>query len=233
MLNPGRPIVLTGHSLGGHLATYVGTRAYAQQGTPPVQVRTFNTAPVSTAHDGVFEKKPELKGSFINYRLTNDAPSALSFQKYTGETFVFASSKGVLESHLIGSLVKELPEPILKGTIGATESATQDEHLLIERTQGMLHSYQCRVANQYFSSIRQGQQNLEKMSPVLNNLVQRFERKEYALALTELQTLKTKLDGRISIDMVNVLIKSVNSITRASRQTTIGVDVASGPNPKP
>ena len=216
MLSCGRPIVLTGHSLGGHLATYVGTRAYDLKLTSPVQVRTFNTAPVSTAHDGVFEKSSNLRNQFVNYRINTDVPSALTLHESTGDTFDFPSSKGAAESHFLGALMSELPEAILKGKIGATASVTQDENLLIERTQGMLHSYQCRVANQYFSSIRQGQQNLEEMSPVLNKLVQRFESKQYDLALTELQTLKTKLDGRISIDMVDVLIKSVNSIKTAA-----------------
>lgn len=48
--NPGREIVLCGHSLGGHLAQYVATKAYNTNpdllANPTLQVRTFNTAPV-------------------------------------------------------------------------------------------------------------------------------------------------------------------------------------------
>lgn len=147
--HPDREIVLTGHSLGGHLAQYVATKAYNSEpdlkANPLLQVRTFNTAPIQTTHSSVFESNPQIATQLINYRLSNDIVSDLPLKEYYGNTYVFPSNKGAYSSHSMNSIQKSLPDEILNQEVGAHSESEKKHNLLIEHTNGVLHSYCLRI----------------------------------------------------------------------------------------
>lgn len=165
--HPNREIIITGHSLGGHLAQYVGVKAYNTdanlQANHLLQVRTFNSAPISTTHSAVFDKDPESASQFVNYRLSPDLVSNSPLQQYYGNTFVFPSDKNALVSHKLGTLRDNLPETILNQEVTADTEFGKKQNMLIERIKGVESSYQCRVEGQFFSRFRAGPKNLEKM----------------------------------------------------------------------
>ena len=125
-LFPGKAIILTGHSLGGHIAQDVAIRAYQdEQDALQVQVRTFNTAP---------HKKESTNIPIINYALDKDVVSKLPWQTYVGPFFIMESSsdqlQGPIEYHLMKPLMKYTPEDLKKYPIGCN-----DRDFLLEQIQ--------------------------------------------------------------------------------------------------
>lgn len=123
-LFPGKAIILTGHSLGGHIAQDVAIRAY-QDEKDKLQVRTFNTAP---------HKKESTNIPIINYALDKDVVSIIPRQPYVGPFFIMESSgdqsQGPIEDHLMKPLMKYTPEELKKYPIGCN-----DKDFLIEQIQ--------------------------------------------------------------------------------------------------
>jgi hypothetical protein len=124
-LFPGKAIILTGHSLGGHIAQDVAIRAYQDEKDKlQVQVRTFNTAP---------HKKESTNIPIINYALDKDVVSIIPRQPYVGPFFIMGSSgesEGHIEDHLMKPLMKSTPEELKKYPIGCN-----DKDFLIEQIQ--------------------------------------------------------------------------------------------------
>jgi hypothetical protein len=213
--NPGRSIVLTGHSLGGHLAQYVATKAYNTdpqlRSNPLVQVRTFNTAPVSTKHSVVFKNNKTLLAQFVNYRLSPDVVSDLPLGTYYGNTFVFPCSKRWYSSHTMGAVIKHLPVDVLNQTIG-TKDSSKNHNLLIELTNGLFHSYQSQVKGQFFSRFRAGAKNVAAMQEALPIIIEHIKNGRYGQAVDALEALEKKMNGSMSKNVIHILRKSTDEV---------------------
>lgn len=215
--NPEREIVITGHSLGGHLAQYVAAKAYNTDPLlvskqPLVQVRTFNTAPVSTSHGEVFENNSQLLSQFVNYRLSSDLVSDLPLKQYYGNTFVFPCSKSWHSSHSMEAVItKGLPEEVLNQAVG-TNHSSKPHNMLIELTNGLLHSYQSQVDGQFFSRFRAGARNVEAMQKELPAVLELTKNGKYDQAIEQLDALKQKMDGTMSKHFIDVLMDSTINV---------------------
>ena len=155
---PHREIILTGHSLGGHIATYVCLQAHLDENIPSkgISVRTFNTAPVSRQLADQFANSPDVKSKCINYRLSNDAISSIKFRTYFGNIFNFRSNtSNPVDAHMLWAMKAAIPESVLNTPVSSNPNKTLQENI-----QGMIHSYECRVKKQFFSSYRLGKKNL-------------------------------------------------------------------------
>ena len=222
---PDREIIITGHSLGGHLAQYVGTRAYNTEPglrhTPLVQVRTFNTAPIFTKHSVVFKNHPELNNQFINYRMSQDVVSNLPLHSYTGNTFVFPSKRGAIHAHQMWSFKEDLPKDVLDLSVGQTWDKFSKENKLIEITIGMQWSYQCRINGQYFARYRAGIRNLKYMDDHLPQIKALFIQKNYSLALWKIEQLQSTLRGRQSNAMIGFLKAITEQFIKDEQQSSL------------
>lgn len=222
---PGREIVLTGHSLGGHLAQYVATKAYNTDpylvSNPVVQVRTFNTAPINTEHSSIFRSHRHLLAQFVNYRLSPDVISDLPFQHYYGNTFVLPCNKGVLASHPMGAIKQYLPAEILSQTVGSSDNSTKKQDMLVELMRGVVFSYQCRVEGQFFSRFRAGVRNLTEFQKVLPILISAIEEGHYGAAQSKLRELNDEVNGLVSKAIIKVLLNYVTRLEmNVQAQTT-------------
>ena len=231
--HPDREIILTGHSLGGHLAAYVATKAYnidpILRSNPILQVRTFNTAPVSTRHSEVFKEHPELKDQFVNYRLSTDVVSNLPLQQYTGNTFVFPCKKGALAAHILRAVREDIPPEILSQPVGRTNDTSQQHNRLVELINGAHHSYQCYVKGQFFSRYREEGKDLSKMDehfPIVQALLQE---KKYENAIGAL----TYLSWELKSDSAKRIVASLIESTKAVQAIQPKSDLAVAPSPPP
>jgi hypothetical protein len=214
--NPDREIILTGHSLGGHIATYVATKAYNTDpdlvANPLLQVRNFNPAPVKSKHLSVLKNHPHLHSLFVNYRLSSDVVSDLPLQKYTGNTFVFPCNKRSWASHSMQAITTFIPQEVQDQTVGTSQDGSKKFHQLLELYQGVLQSYQSRVEGQYFSRYRAGAKNLAEMQKILPQLIKLLEKGYYDDVVHGLDALKEKMNGSVSKRMVEVLMQSTINV---------------------
>lgn len=229
---PNKEIVITGHSLGGHLAQYVGTKAYNTdpklQANHLVQVRTFNSAPVDTKHGEVFERQPELSSQFVNYRLSPDVVSNLPLHQHYGNTFVFPSNQNALNSHKLGVVKQLLPEHIKNQEITAPSPIEKQKNMLVELVKGVESSYQCRVEGQFFSRYRAGAKNLEQMQKAFPEVIELIEKGKYNEAVLKLDDLKDKLDGTVSKQLVDAIRQRTVDV-KISQQMDNAETLATGP----
>lgn len=224
---PEREIVLTGHSLGGHLAQYVATKAYNTDpylvNNPLVQIRTFNTAPIDTKHRSIFSTYPHLLSQIVNYRLSPDVVSDLPLQYYYGNTFVFPCDKGALASHPMGAVRKYLPAEILSQTVGSSDHCTKKQDMLVELMRGVVFSYQCRVEGQFFSRYRAGVKNLAEFEKALPVLISAINEGHYDAAQSKLLELNRAVNGLVSKAIIEVLIHDVTRLKMNVQAQTTGV----------
>lgn len=207
---PEREIILTGHSLGGHLAQYVATKAcneanMARQTLPNLQVRTFNTAPINTNHDAFFKKHHGFLARFVNYRLSPDLVSDLPTKKSYGDIFSFPSKKNFLKAHTLQAMLTDLPPDILKQEVGGRTLKSLQHNLLLEQVRGAFKSYHCRIEGQWFSKYRQGSKNLSVFNSVKEDILSALENKDYTKALNHIKTIEGQLSGSVSTKILNIL----------------------------
>lgn len=211
---PGRQIILSGHSLGGHLAHYVAARAYTEDpalvASPSVQVRTFNTAPYrSKKYRKVLDDNPRIEAQFINYRLHNDVVSSLPLQEYPGNTFHFRSTKGKLASHTMGAMHQCIPEDVKAQVVGKSSEQTKYQGLLTELVNGSLNTYRCRIKAQYASKFRRGSDNLKEMEKAFPLIVEDIKKNDTESAIKKLLICRAELKGKRSIKTIDDLLKSL------------------------
>jgi len=227
--NPHREIVLTGHSLGGHLAQYVASRAYNSDpnlsANSNVHVRTFNMAPIKTTHSSVFRRFPHILSQFVNYRLASDVISDLPLQNYYGNTFVFPCNKGFLAAHPMAAMRSHLPESIRQQAVGQNTEGTKAHNQLLEFTNGILNSYQCRVEGQFFSRFRAGAKNLAKMNNALPGIIHDIKNQNYDSVIPRLQELRKQVSGKVSSKLIDVLINvTSNTINQKVEATHLSAE---------
>lgn len=215
---PDREIVLTGHSLGGHLAQYVGTKAYNEDSkllnNPTLQVRTFNTAPISTKHEEVFVKKPEISNQIVNYRTSSDMVSDLPLQNYYGNTCVFPCKENPLTAHKMATVQKDLPPTIKSQEVGTSNNSAAHNQLH-EKINLFLQSYQCRINGQFFSKYRAGRKNLDLMNKHIPQVLECIKNKEYETATSMLNELKGQMSGKVSTNMIDTLSRDTQVLSKA------------------
>lgn len=215
--HPDREIILTGHSLGGHLAQYVAAKAYNTDpnllAEPKLQVRTFNTAPVNTTHSGIFTNSKRVLANFVNYRLSPDVVSDLPLQQYYGNTFVFPSVHGRLKSHKMDTVLATLPQEIMQQKVGTSPEFSKKHNTLVELINGAMSSYQCRIDGQYFSRFRAGAKNLEAMRRTIYPFViDLLEKGNFDAAIAQLKELKKEVKGEISPRIIDCLIQGATGV---------------------
>lgn len=152
-----------------------------------------------------------IASQFVNYRLSPDVVSDLPLKKYYGNTFVFPCAQGWMASHKMGTMMTTLPEDILSQTVGTSDSSKK-HNLLVELTNGVMQSYQCRVEGQFFSRFRSGAQNLAKMQKELPSVLESIKAGDYDAAIVKLDEIQRTLSGSVSVGIINVLIQSTLNI---------------------
>lgn len=219
---PNRNIALTGHSLGGHIAQYVGAKAYAQKANHEIHVRTFNSAAIDTVYKKALKKNFGAQSRFVNYRLDGDVVSIL--QQRVGNTYTFARAPGMklTEAHYLKSMKSSLPQALLDSPVASTPVDKLKEELLCMR-----HHYNCRVNNQIFSAWRQGRKKNElihhSIEHILTSLNASTPKDSIKLsnAITELELLKKQLDYGKSVELINYLIESAKLLHQQEFKTQV------------
>lgn len=145
---PDREIVLTGHSLGGHLASYVAAKTIAtNENDRKLSVVTFNSASIDTKYQKAL-KKPEnlaMTSRFVNYRA--DADLVSSVQGRIGDVYSFKTEeKGRLKIHRMDPLKENFPAEILSQEVRPGDPDTK----VLERILGFQKSYECILNDKWF-----------------------------------------------------------------------------------
>ncbi|GGI93274.1 lipase family protein [Legionella impletisoli] len=233
---PNREIILTGHSLGGHIAQYVATKAYhenqfQERDKESILVRTFNSAPIRTKHSVVFKDYPHLKEQYKNYRMSADIISDSPLKDYYGDSFVFKSNRK--KAHSMDTVHQVLPEEVKALSVGKTPDNCAMHNRLLEALQGVKHSYQCRVNGQYFSRHRAGRMNLDKMDKAFPEIQKDIQNKDYDGALEKLAALKESVKGKRSSTLIQALMETTLATKLNDQKELLEQTVQSKEIPQP
>jgi hypothetical protein len=183
--NPNRHIILSGHSLGGNLASDVGVRAYAQgEKNGFLSVRTFNSAPIKTNEPHVTLKKeqPATYDHFINYRIQHDPVSENSssyskdgvrYGRYGSMVTLRNPHASPHHAHHARIFKEVMPAILLKQKIGSQISLEQEKIIGIFET----IRYEC------FKSIGQIKSNNPIDKVRLEQLIHSFEACKQSMTL--------------------------------------------------
>ncbi|MCW8398928.1 DUF2974 domain-containing protein [Legionella sp. PATHC038] len=227
---PNREIILVGHSLGGHLAQYVGARAYDEDSdlkkSRRLHVRTFNTAPVDSFHGRRLysSSSASVFNQFCNYRLESDTVSRTSTQRYFiqpvrqyyGNTYSFRTDKNTLAAHPLRAMREVLPDSVKNLEIGGTDKVQRDLNTLKEAVIGVKEAYAVHIKGQWFSKYRMGSHNkinidkaLDKVTEALNETPPNFKAAE-----EELESAQNKVRGPTSQHCLQCLLDYVHDVQR-------------------
>lgn len=209
---PDREIVLSGHSLGGHLAQYVGAKAYAEdvglRKKQSLYVRTFNTAPISTRHKKSLNKHRSVFNNFINYRLAKDVISDLPIKEYYGNVFDIQYDKYFYDSHSLNAVDEALPDRIKKQRIGRSETQSALNNRVIESIRGIIESYRCRVGSQWFPGLSQFI-NVQLLNRVEEIITSHLDDADYFKAKFALGKLNKLVRGKRIKELVDLMFNMV------------------------
>lgn len=216
---PGREIVITGHSLGGHLAQYVGAKAYATEENlrkeRSLHVRTFNTAPIDTLYGQlILKNRPGIFAQFCNYRLDQDLVSRLPVQNYYGNTYSFSTSLGAIASHPLRAMRKVYPDNIKNLEVGGINVAHRDLNTLKEMVVGIKETYAVHIKGQWFAKYRMGSKNKEIIDEALNSITEKLYETppDFSAALNLVDSAKTRVSGPVSTSLLNLLEQEINNV---------------------
>jgi len=158
---PTREIILTGHSLGGHLAQYVGTRAYGNQ-DENIIVRTFNSAPIGRKYVSILgENKLNILNNFAHYRFFDDWLTGVSFSSCYGDLYTFKCNtpdkrhhgfnvmRKLYDNHILSTFHAVLNPEIKALQVGSSSLMKAQKAGFIERTHGIRYSYVYRVQGEW------------------------------------------------------------------------------------
>ncbi|MCH9763682.1 MAG: hypothetical protein K0U24_05585 [Gammaproteobacteria bacterium] len=247
--NPGREIVITGHSLGGNLAQDVRVYALSKaleedKDKDKIFVRTFNPAPLRTQEgDKIKSIEPSLLNYFANYRLSADfissAKSCLyNFFHWYGDSYTFDAKKELLEknlqAHYLPDVEERLSKEVLDLQIGSTADKTAEEARVLEQVTCLHRSYESRINGRYFSwASCTGKQNLEAFNlylPMIKKCIEAgIEQKDFKQIKNYLNTLDQMVSGDVSKGTVRSLNETVDrlnikpdTLTKSSLKRTKG-----------
>lgn len=212
---PNREIVLTGHSLGGHLAQYVGVKAYVDK-HDGVMVRTFNSAPITinktidTSH---------IEDQTINYRFADDFLTKLPLLRCYGDSYVFKIKRSdqlkhklnpiqnLDRAHRLGIFYAALPDEIKNLQVGNSSHLTYEEATIIEKMKGMECADACCLEGRWLPRFG-----------MKNNKLSMFN-----MHSVSVETLfNTKKNKQISPDLSAVNISAVNQ-RQTFRKTLLSI----------
>lgn len=178
---PGKEIVLTGHSLGGHLAQYVAAKAYADK-HKKLFVRTFNSAPIDT----VYGKKLEASElhRFVNFRFSKDALGKLPFTACYGDVYVLKTGaeegeenlsvfEKMKQRHTLNRFYVLLSDDMKALQVGSSLSISHEEAAALEKMRCMQYAW--------FPTEQRAKHNLRLFNehlPKLNNLLGKMKKKQ-------------------------------------------------------
>jgi hypothetical protein len=219
-LAPGQEIVLSGHSLGGHFAQYVGARAYAE-GHTGVLVRTFNSAPISKQHgSGLSEDKLHKMNNFVNYRTQSDPVSgaltnASRTKELYGDVYSFKTSKDVrwthpgVDAHKTDIMHLSLSNDVKALQVGSREGVSRTHAYILEKMHIMTEAYEFRVAGEWFANYRTGEKDVASFMLKLPDIKRAIQASDYQGAIEKLCALQKEVRGKSPYLIVASLIDEV------------------------
>lgn len=212
---PGREIILTGHSLGGHLAQYVGARAYdtaTEKG--PLQVRTFNTAPINTRYGESLLHKG-FPFPFVNYRLDRDPVSSSTWGGNYGDTVAFQTTN-VRNPHSIAAMRDDLPDAVKDLSVGGISDGERQLSALKEKVVNTKGAYAVHVMWQWqwFYPWRQGLKNKAIMNSALDTVSDCLNKTppDMTGAAKSLKAAEDAVEGTVSKRFLKILTLDVSRI---------------------
>ena len=230
---PNRKIIITGHSLAGNLSQYVGVKAYNTKHESEtdglLEVRTFNTAPITTTHAKIFKTNSNISNHFINYRAQHDLVSknhAIYHQDGKGYGFygtminLTNPNSDHYRAHSLSTLKKLMPENLINHIIDGS-----NDQLAKEQAIGLLENIKYRVSK---LNNNDNSSELKNILEILNN-ANSTPLHKITLISNNLQIepdsftkhIKTKLKNDNVKQQLNNLITSIKTYIINKLHTTI------------
>ena len=211
--NPNSPIILSGHSLGGNIATHVGMEISGENTN--FLVRTFNSAPTSGRKISNFRKNHNNDlDKFANYTMQNDVVSAGTFTLgLLGRVYCIKARAQNIVQRTIGAHSLIFMRDNMPLDMRNMRISSDPCDLINEKIQGMLETYDYRVSNQLFSGLREGVNNLTTMQTILDKIKPEIEKKDliksYQLLDTHIKWNTYGFSGTKSMEMLNAIRQEI------------------------
>jgi len=225
---PGKEMVFTGHSLGGHLAQYVAARAYHQDEHAQVriEVRTFNSAPIDTKYGR--ELSADTLNHFLNYRFSDDLMHKLPFNTCYGDVCLFKDkSKNTQEqavkisrferikhNHSLKEFYRALSPEVKTLRIGHVGSMSSTDVVALEKMKAMQASDAYYVGKKRSFKLNAGPKSLSLFNTQLSQLAVLCEsnkiRTELCVILNKSSDAVEKLMPYVVHDKDAILLKNLS-----------------------
>lgn len=199
---PGKEMVFTGHSLGGHLAQYVAARAYHQDEHAQVRidVRTFNSAPIDTKYGQALSA--DVLTHFVHYRFSDDLMHKLPFNACYGDVYLFKDTSQNTEeqavktsrferlknNHSLKEFYRTLSPHVKNLRIGHVGSMSSKDAATLEKMKAMQASDAHYVGKKWLLKLNAGPKNLSMFNKHSSQLA----------GLCEPTSIRTKLCAILS-----------------------------------
>tara|TARA_R110002126_G_scaffold283494_1_gene432726 strand:+ start:6695 stop:8209 length:1515 start_codon:yes stop_codon:yes gene_type:complete len=223
---PGKKMVLTGHSLGGHLAQYVAARAYHQDEhvLVRIEVRTFNSAPIDTKHGR--ELSADTLSHFVHYRFAEDLMHKLPFNTCYGDVYIFKAEfnnteeqavqinhfEQIKKNHSLKEFYRALSPHVKALRVGHVVSMSPKHVAALEKIKAMQASDAYYVSKKWFLKSRIGKKSLSIFNQHSSQLTGLFDpnktRTELCVILNNSSDAIQKLTPYIVHDHDAILLKN-------------------------